>query len=69
MSRVDLNRARDEMDQLCHACAFDAGTCRCVIECGAINCLGAAERTATIPDRHQLPVAAPGPGSRPEPGT
>lgn len=42
MSTVDLNRARDETDQLCHACAFDAGVCRCVVKCGAIVCTGAA---------------------------
>ena len=42
MSTVDLNLARDEQDTLCHACAFDVGACRCVVECGALVCTGAA---------------------------
>jgi hypothetical protein len=43
---VDLNKARDEMDQLCHGCAFDAGVCRCVIDCGSLVCTGWAGRGA-----------------------
>ena len=51
VTTVNLNRARDEMDQLCRACAFDVLTaCRCVTECGAARCMG-AETTATCEQR------------------